>query len=404
MSDSQGSRYAIELYRQLDAIITRGNGAWLFGPEGKRYLDFLACFSAMNHGHCHPAILEAKHRQEGKVSFISQFLRSPLRDELFDLLCPLLGYPDDGKVIMMNTGAEIIETIIKAMRHYSTRVLGRPENSCLIATCSGNFHGRTPGALAASTDPDVQAQFGPFLEGFVHVPFNDLQALEETFQKYKVTAFLFEPIQGESGVVIPDDDYLPGVRALCDQYGVVMIADEIQSGLGRAGEILACNLWGVQPDLVALGKSLGGGVHPVSAVVGHSKFLEVFRPGEHGSTFATSPVACVVAKTSLEVLIYEELCAKSQKQGHLLRHLLRNFPEPASQLVTAIRGKGLMCAMDLDIRKVNIWEFVNRLAERGVITKPTHELTVRLSPTLVIDEGEIRMAVAAILATLQSFL
>lgn len=393
-------KYGAHNYHPLPVVLSRGEGARVWDVEGKAYYDFLSGYSAVNQGHCHPRIVAALVSQARQLTLTSRAFHSNLLGEYEKYITAYFGYD---KVLPMNTGVEAVETAIKLARHWGYRVKGIPANQAKIIVCSNNFHGRTTGVISFSSDPTATTDFGPFIAGYEIIPFNDLIALEKALQDNNVCGFLFEPIQGEAGVVVPDAGYYSGIRALCNEYNVLMMADEIQTGLARTGKMLACDHEAVRPDLLILGKALSGGLLPVSAVLADDAIMLTIKPGEHGSTYGGNPLACAVAMEALEVLKDEDMAANAERMGERLRRGLAALQSP---FIETIRGKGLLNA--IVIRHSNpeaAWELCLALKENGLLAKPTHGDKIRFAPPLVITEEQVDACIAIIgksLAILQS--
>ncbi|HET7150988.1 MAG TPA: ornithine--oxo-acid transaminase [Candidatus Acidoferrum sp.] len=374
--------YGAHNYRPLDVVIERAEGVWVYDCEGKRYLDCLAAYSALNQGHCHPKILEALVEQAHKVTLTSRAFRNDQLPLLYQDLHKLTGFD---MVLPMNTGAEAVETAIKAARKWGYRVKGIPEGRAEIIVCANNFHGRTVTIVSFSTDAQYREGFGPFTPGFRVIPFGDARALAEAITP-NTCAFLVEPIQGEAGILIPPSGYLKEVSEICRQHRVLLVADEIQSGLGRTGKLFAYMHEGIRPDILIVGKALGGGFYPVSAVLAAREILEVFRPGDHGSTFGGNPLACAVARAALRVLIEERLTERSAELGAYFLGLLRTLRSP---YIREIRGKGLWIGIELNIPARPYCEV---LKNEGILCKETHDKVIRIAPPLVIQREEIDWA------------
>jgi ornithine--oxo-acid transaminase len=380
-------------YRPLDVVLTEGNGAWVSDIEGNRYLDCLAAYSAVNQGHCHPKILAAMVEQASRLTLTSRAFRNDQLGRFYEELAALTR---SHKVLPMNSGAEAVETAVKAVRKWGYEVKGVPEDAAEIIVCAGNFHGRTLGVVSFSTDPDARGHFGPFVPGFVTVPFGDADALEAAITPNTV-GFLVEPIQGEAGVVIPPAGYFQRVRALCSANDVTLILDEIQTGLGRTGKLLAEEHEGIEADVTLIGKALGGGFYPVSAVLSNSDVLGVLQPGQHGSTFGGNPLACAVARASLKVLTEGGLITRSAEFG---AHFKAGLEAIRSHRVAEVRGRGLMLAVELHPHAGPARPVVEALRRRGILAKETHGQTIRLSPPLVIERAEIDWALEHLAAVL----
>jgi len=381
-------------YKPLDVVLSHGNGAWVTDVDGARYLDCLSAYSAVNQGHCHPRILSALTAQAGRLALTSRAFRNDRLADLYEALHALTGAR---KVLPMNSGAEAVETALKAARKWGYEVKGVAPGKAEVIVCSDNFHGRTISIVGFSTDPESRENFGPFAPGFRVVPFGDAEAFERAIGPDTV-AFLAEPIQGEAGVVVPPDGYLRRVRAACDRHRVLMVMDEIQTGLGRTGRMLAQSHEDVEADVTLLGKALSGGFYPVSAVLARGDALDVFAPGQHGSTFGGNPLACAVACAALDVLVDEGLCANAEARGAQLRDGFESLGGP----VTAVRGRGLMLALDVDPAWGSARDACESLRRHGVLAKDTHGITVRVSPPLVVTEGECDWALGRFSAALSA--
>ena len=389
-------QYGAHNYHPLPVVLERGEGVYLYDVDGKKYFDFLSGYSAVNQGHCHPAIIEALQKQASKLTLTSRAFHNNLLGEYEKYITEYFGYD---KVLPMNTGVEGGETAIKLARRWGYNVKGIAENKAKIIFAEGNFWGRTLAAISSSTDPSSFKGFGPYMPGFGLVPYNDLVALEEALKDKEVAAFMVEPIQGEAGVVIPDDGYLKAVRDLCDKYNVLFIADEIQTGLARTGKMLACDHENVKPDILILGKALSGGTLPISAVLANNEIMMQILPGEHGSTYGGNPLACAVAIKSLEVLKSEKMAENAEKMGERLRAGLANLHSP---FITTIRGKGLLNAIVIKHENPDAsWDLCLHLKDLGLLAKPTHGDKIRFAPPLIITEKQIDEAIAIIGAGLK---
>ena len=385
------SLYGAHNYHPLPVVLERGEGVYLYDVDGKRYFDFLSGYSAVNQGHCHPAIIASLIEQAQKLTLTSRAFHNNLLGEYSKYITQYFGYD---KVLPMNTGVEGGETAIKLARRWAYTKKGVAENQAKIVFAEGNFWGRTLAAISASTDPSSYKGFGPYMPGFELVPYNNLTALEKALQDPNVAAFMVEPIQGEAGVVLPDDGYLKGVRKLCDQYQVLFIADEIQTGLARTGKMLACDHEGVRPDILILGKALSGGTMPVSAVLADDVVMMNIHPGEHGSTYGGNPLACAVAMKSLAVLKDENMAQNAEAMGQILRKELQALQSP---FITTIRGKGLLNAIVIQHPNPEAsWDFCLALMENGLLAKPTHGDKIRFAPPLTINKEQILEAVSII--------
>jgi ornithine--oxo-acid transaminase len=389
-------KYGAHNYHPLPVVLERGEGVYLYDVDGKKYFDFLSGYSAVNQGHCHPAIIEALQKQASKLTLTSRAFHNNLLGEYEKYITDYFGYD---KVLPMNTGVEGGETAIKLARRWGYNIKGIAENKAKIIFAEGNFWGRTLAAISSSTDPSSFKGFGPYMPGFGIVPYNDLVALEEALKDKEVAAFMVEPIQGEAGVVIPDDGYLKAVRDLCNKYNVLFIADEIQTGLARTGKMLACDHENVKPDILILGKALSGGTLPISAVLASNEIMMQIKPGEHGSTYGGNPLACAVAIKSLEVLKTEKMAENAEKMGARLRAGLANLNSP---FITTIRGKGLLNAIVIKHENPDAsWDLCLHLKDLGLLAKPTHGDKIRFAPPLIITEKQIDEAVAIIGAGLK---
>ena len=386
-------RYNAHNYEPLDVVLTRGEGVWVWDVEGRRYLDCLSAYSAVNQGHCHPRIVGAMVEQAQRLALTSRAFRNDQLPLLAQELCELTGFE---MMLPMNSGAEAVETALKAARKWGYTVKGVPDGQAEIIACTGNFHGRTITIITFSPEEQYRAGFGPFTPGFKLIPYGDADALERAITPHTV-AFLVEPIQGEGGIIVPPERYLKRVREICTAHNVLFIADEIQTGLGRTGKLLACEHEGVRPDVVTLGKALSGGMYPVSAVLAAREVLGVFGPGDHGSTFGGNPLACAVAREALRVISDEHLCERSAELGEYLIARLREIESP---YVQTVRGKGLFIGIVLKPEAGGARRFCEMLQSRGLLAKETHGTVIRLAPPLVITKEELDWAVEQIAAVL----
>jgi len=380
-------------YKPLDVVLTRGEGVYVWDTDGKRYLDCLSAYSAVNQGHCHPKILAAMVEQAGRLTLTSRAFRNDQLAYLYEELAALTG---SHKILPMNSGAEAVETAIKAVRKWGYEVKGVPEGKAEIIVCSDNFHGRTLSIISFSTDPDARAGFGPYTPGFRTIPFGDAEAFAAAISENTV-ATLIEPIQGEAGVKIPPVGYFKRVRELCTQHNVTLILDEIQTGLGRTGKLLAEEHEGIEADMTLIGKALSGGFYPVSAVLSNSEVLGVLKPGQHGSTFGGNPLACAVARSALRVLTEEGMIENAEKMGDYFLEGLRSI---RSNIVKDVRGRGLMLAVELEPEAGGARQYCYALKERGLLAKDTHEHTIRLAPPLVVTREQVEWAVEQIAKTI----
>ena len=385
-------------YHPIPVVIEKGEGVYLYDVDGKKYFDFLSGYSAVNQGHCHPAIIKSLQEQASKLTLTSRAFHNNLLGEYEKYITSYFGFD---KILPMNTGVEGGETAIKLARRWGYNVKGIPENQAKIIFAEGNFWGRTLAAISSSTDPSSYQGFGPYMQGFGLVPFNDLIALEKAFQDNTVAAFMVEPIQGEAGVVLPSEGYLKGVRDLCSHYNILFIADEVQTGLARTGKMLACDHENVRPDILILGKALSGGTLPISAVLADNEIMLQILPGEHGSTYGGNPLACAVAITSLKVLKSENMAENAENMGQLFRSELAKLQSP---LILSIRGKGLLNAIVINNKDPEFsWNICLQLCEEGLLAKPTQGDKIRFAPPLIINEKQILESVNMIDKALKKF-
>jgi ornithine--oxo-acid transaminase len=373
-------------YKPIDVVLSRGEGVYVWDLDGNRYLDCLSAYSAVNQGHCHPKILAAMMEQAQKLTLTSRAFRNDQLAHFYEELAALTG---SHKILPMNSGAEAVETAVKAVRKWGYEVKGVAENKAEIIVCSNNFHGRTMGIVGFSTDPDARSGFGPFAPGFKTVPFGDIEAFRAAINENTV-AFLIEPIQGEAGVMIPPQGYFPEVRALCSKHGITLILDEIQTGLGRTGKLLAEEHEGIEADVTLIGKALSGGFYPVSAVLSNSEVLGVLKPGQHGSTFGGNPLACAIARASLKALTDEDMIGNSARMGERFQAGLKDI---RSNIIKDVRGRGLMLAVELVPEAGGARKYCEALKERGILAKDTHGDTIRIAPPLVITADQVDWAV-----------
>lgn len=389
-------QYGAHNYHPLPVVLSRGEGAYLWDVSGKRYLDFLAAYSAVNQGHCHPRLVAVMQEQAARLTLTSRAFHHDLLGAFEEYICAYFGYD---RVLPMNTGVEAGETAIKLARKWAYEVKGVTPNKAKVVFAEGNFWGRTIAAVSSSTDPDSYTNFGPFVPGFEVIPYNDLERLEAAISDGDTAAFMVEPIQGEAGVIIPDEGYLAGVRALCSKYQVLFIADEIQTGLGRTGALLACDHEAVKPDMLLLGKALSGGMMPVSAVLSSHEVMNTLKPGQHGSTFGGNPLACALAVEALQIIKDEQLPEQAAAMGTLFREGLQSLNIPG---LSGLRGKGLMSAVDVDaaVLGMNARTWCERMLDAGLLCKQTHDHTVRMSPPLVLQAAQVDEALNAIKVSL----
>jgi ornithine--oxo-acid transaminase len=383
------NEYGAHNYKPLDVVLSRGEGIWVWDVEGNRYMDCLSAYSAVNQGHCHPKIMGTMIQQAKLLTLTSRAFRNDQLGLLYKELCSLT---NSHKVLPMNSGAEAVETVIKAVRKWGYQVKGIPANQAEIIVCENNFHGRTITIVGFSTDKASRENFGPFTPGFKIIPFGDADALAAAITPNTV-AFMVEPIQGEAGVIIPPKGYLQKVRSMCSQNNIVLILDEIQTGLGRTGKLLAEEHEGIEADLTLIGKALSGGFYPISAVLSSKEVMDVLRPGEHGSTFGGNPLACAVARTALKVLIEEHMIENAAAMGD---YFLANLSKIRAPHIKEIRGRGLLLAVELIPEAGGGRKYCEALMSRGLLCKETHENTIRFAPPLVITKEEIDWALERI--------
>ncbi len=381
--------YGAHNYKPLDVVLAKGRGVWVWDVEEKKYLDCLSAYSAVNQGHCHPKIMRAMAEQAERLTLTSRAFRNDQLGPFYKELCEITR---SHKVLPMNSGAEAVETVIKAVRKWGYQVKGVPDDQAEIIVCADNFHGRTITIVGFSTEESSRRGFGPFTPGFPVIPFGDIEALEAAVTPNTV-GFLVEPIQGEAGVIIPPEGYLQKAKAVCEKNNVVLILDEIQTGLGRTGKLLAEEHEGIEADLTLIGKALSGGFYPISAVLSSKEVLGVLRPGEHGSTFGGNPLACAVARAALKVLIEENLIENAEKMGAYFMAGLKTLDNP---MIREIRGKGLLIGVELSPDAGGARAYCERLMAEGLLCKETHEHTIRFAPPLVITEEEIDWALERI--------
>jgi ornithine--oxo-acid transaminase len=378
-------RHGAHNYHPLDVVISRGEGVWVYDVDGNKYLDCLSAYSALNQGHVHPKILAAMVEQAGRLTLTSRAFRNDQLPLLYQELSELTGYEMS---LPMNSGAEAVETAVKLARKWAYAVKGVPRHQAEIVTAAGNFHGRTVTLVSFSSEPLYRDDFGPFTPGFVSVPFGDAAAIARALTS-NTAAVLIEPIQGEAGVIMPPEGYLKQVAEICRRNNVLFIADEIQTGLGRTGKVFACQHEGVQPDVTIIGKALAGGFYPVSAVLAERSLLELFQPGEHGSTFGGNPLAAAVARAALAVIRDEGLAERSATLGEYFLEQLTEIPSPH---VKEVRGKGLLIGVELKPAAGGARRFCEALKDRGVLAKETHENVIRFAPPLIIEQQTIDWA------------
>ncbi len=390
--------YGAHNYHPLPVVLERGEGVHVWDTEGKRYFDFLSGYSALSQGHCHPKIVQALLDQAGRLTLASRAFYTDVLGEYMEFACRFFGYD---KLLPMNTGAEAVETALKLCRRWGYDRKGIPADQAKIVVCGENFHGRTITIVSMSTDPSSYQGFGPYTPGFIKVPYNNVEAVAEALQDPTVAGLLLEPIQGEAGVVVPGDGYLSACYRLCREHNVLFMADEIQTGIGRTGKMLACDYEGVRPDILILGKALSGGITPVSAVLADDEVMLTIAPGEHGSTFGGNPLAARVAIAALGVVRDEQLAAHAYEMGMLFREQMRQLHHP---MIRQVRGKGLLNAVVTEPRDgKTAWDICMALKENGLIAKPTHEHIIRFTPPLVVTRSQLLEAVHIIDKTFRQF-
>jgi ornithine--oxo-acid transaminase len=409
-------QYGAHNYHPLPVVLAKGRGVYVWDVTGKKYFDFLSAYSAVNQGHCHPRIVNAMVEQARELTLTS---RAFYNDQLGPYEQYLSAYFGFDKVLPMNTGAEGVETAIKLARKWGYERKGIPANEAKIIVCGQNFHGRTTTIISFSSDPDAKGHYGPYTPGFVSVPYNDLEALRTALddEPEKIAAFLVEPIQGEAGVFVPDEDFIPQAAALCRERNILFIADEIQTGIGRTGALLRvcgdCSCSGhceqqptyTRPDILILGKALSGGVYPVSAVLADKAVMDVIRPGQHGSTFGGNPLACAIAKAALEVIRDEKLTQNARKLGLRFRARMQELVDQYPDLLRSVRGKGLLNAVVINDSETSktAWNLCVKLAENGLLAKPTHGNIIRFAPPLIMTESELEQCCDIIAQTVADF-
>ncbi len=394
------AQYGAHNYHPLPVVLAKGKGAKVWDVEGKEYYDFLSAYSAVNQGHCHPAILKAMYEQAEKLTLSSRAFYNDALGPWEKYVTEYFGYD---KVLPMNTGAEADETALKLARRWGTMCKGIPNDEVTIVCCEGNFHGRTITIITMSNDPDSYANYGPLTPGFIRIPYNDPDALEKVLAKdgKKIAGFLLEPIQGEAGVYVPDEGYLKKCYDICKKYNVLFMADEVQCGIARTGKMLACDHEGVRPDILILGKALGGGVVPVSAVLCDDYIMMNIKPGEHGSTFGGNPVAARVSIAALQVIKDEHLMENAERLGKIFREEIMKINHP---MIQKVRGKGLLNAVIIKpMNGKEAWDVCLKMRDNGVLAKPTHQHIIRFAPPLVITEEELRDAIERIKKSIMSF-
>ncbi|MBS1318620.1 MAG: ornithine--oxo-acid transaminase [Parabacteroides sp.] len=385
------ARYGAHNYHPLPVVLERGEGIFFCFSDGKRYFDFLSAYSAVNQGHCHPKIVKAMTDQAHKLALTSRAFYNDVLGEWEEFVTHYFGYD---KVLPMNTGAEADETALKLCRKWAYMKKGIPDGEAKIIVCDGNFHGRTITIVSLSNDPESYGGYGPFTPGFIRIPYNDIPALEKALEDPHVAGFLVEPIQGEAGVYVPDEGYLRKAFELCKAHKVLFMADEVQTGIARTGKLLACDHEGVRPDVLILGKALGGGMMPVSCVLADDEIMLCIRPGEHGSTFGGNPIAAKVSIAALEVVRDEKLAENAENLGKIFREKIRQIP---SDLIDLVRGKGLLNAVVINPKNgKTAWDVCLKMRDKGLLAKPTHQHIIRFAPPLVINKVELMQAIGLI--------
>ncbi|WP_159520225.1 ornithine--oxo-acid transaminase [Sunxiuqinia indica] len=392
------ARYGAHNYHPLPAVLERGEGIYVWDVDGNRYLDFLAAYSAVNQGHCHPKIVEALTQQAQKLALTSRAFYNDVLGEWEEYMCKLFDYD---KMLPMNSGAEADETALKLIRKWAYKVKGVQKNEAKIVVCNGNFHGRTITIISMSSDPDAYSDYGPYTPGFINIPYNDTNALEQALQDRNVAGFLVEPIQAEAGVYVPEDGFLKKAADLCKKHNVLFVADEVQTGLARTGRMLACDHENVRPDILILGKAISGGMLPVSCVLADDEIMLTIKPGEHGSTYGGNPIAAKVAMAALDVIQDEKLAENAEKMGRLFRSEMQAID---SEMIEVVRGKGLLNAIAIKpMDGKTAWDVCLAMKENGLLAKPTHEHIIRFTPPLIINETQMMEAINRIKETFNTF-
>ncbi|WP_440121309.1 ornithine--oxo-acid transaminase [Tenacibaculum sp. Ill] len=396
------NKYGAHNYHPLPVVLSKGEGVYVWDVEGKKYYDFLSAYSAVNQGHCHPKIVGAMVNQAQTLTLTSRAFYNDMLGKYEKFATEYFGFD---KLLPMNTGAEAVETALKICRKWAYEVKGINENEAQIIVCKNNFHGRTTTIISFSNDPVARKNFGPFTEGFIKIEYDNLQALEEALENNdNIAGFMAEPIQGEAGVYVPSEGYLAAAKALCEKHNVLFIADEVQTGIARTGQLLAVNHEDVQPDILILGKALSGGAYPVSAVLANDNIMNVIKPGNHGSTFGGNPVAAAVAIAALEVVKDEKLAENAERLGKIFREELAEFAKE-NELVTLVRGKGLLNAVVINDTEDSstAWDICMKLRDNGLLAKPTHGNIIRFAPPLVMNEEQLRDCINIIKKTIAEF-
>ncbi len=394
-------KYGAHNYHPLPVVLSKGKGVYVWDTEGKQYFDFLSAYSAVNQGHCHPKIVSALQQQAETLTLTSRAFYNDTLGEYEKYMCEYFGFD---KVLPMNTGAEAVETAIKLSRKWAYEKKGIAENKAKIIVCENNFHGRTTTIISFSNDEDARKNFGPYTEGFIKIPYNDIGALKEVLKDEHIAAFLVEPIQGEAGVFVPDEGFLTDALEACNNANVLFVADEVQTGVARTGKLLACDHENVKPDMLILGKALSGGAYPVSAVLANNNIMEVIKPGQHGSTFGGNPLAAKVAVAALDVIKDENLADNAQKLGVIFRDRMTKLIAK-NDLVTTVRGKGLLNAIIINDspESSTAWNICMQLKENGLLAKPTHGNIIRFAPPLVMTEAQLHECCDIIEKTIEEY-
>lgn len=394
-------KYGAHNYHPLPVVLEKGKGVYVWDPEGNKYFDFLSAYSAVNQGHCHPKITQAIVDQSSKLTLTSRAFYNNVLGEYERYMSEYFGFD---KILPMNTGAEGVETAIKLCRKWAYEKKGINENEAQIIVCENNFHGRTTTVISFSNDPDARKNFGPYTPGFIKIPYNDLKALEEALKQPNIAGFLVEPIQGEAGVVVPDEGYLSACAELCKKSNALLIADEVQTGIARTGKLLACDYDNIKPDVLILGKALSGGAYPVSAILADNEVMDVIKPGQHGSTYGGNPLGCKVAMAALDIVKDEQLAQNAYTLGKLFRSEMKNIIN-STDLFVKVRGRGLLNAVIINDTQESdtAWRFCLELKENGLLAKPTHGNIIRFAPPLVMTEAQLLECVAIIRKTAQNF-
>ncbi len=394
------NQYGAHNYHPLPVVISRGEGIFVWDAEGKKYFDFLSAYSALSHGHCHPHLLKVLNEQASKLTLTSRAFYNDKLGEYEKYMTGLFGYD---KLLPVNSGVEAVETAIKLARRWGYSKKGIPADQAKIIVCENNFHGRTINVISFSTDPDANQNFGPYTPGYIIIPYNDKIALEKALKDKNVAGFLVEPVQGEAGVIVPDEGYISACFDLCKKNNVLFIADEIQTGLCRTGKMLCCDYENVHPDILILGKSLGGGILPVSAVLADDEIMLCIKPGEHGSTYGGNPLACAVSTAAMEIMIEENFAENSFTLGEILNHELKKI-QSQTDLISIVRGKGLFHAIVITPKNgKSAWDVCLALKQNGLLAKPTHNDIIRFAPPLIITEEQLMQCISIIKKTISTF-